>query len=48
MAKALKDQRVNVDVVQIAGRDHVGILKQMKPGDPAFEKLLAFVKAPSE
>jgi hypothetical protein len=48
MAMALKDQRAGVEVVQIAGRDHVGVLKEMKPVDPAFEKLLAFVKAPRE
>jgi acetyl esterase/lipase len=48
MGKALKDQHADVEVVQIAGRDHVGILQQMKPGDPTFEKLVAFVKAPRE
>jgi acetyl esterase/lipase len=38
MARAMK-----AEAVQIPGRDHLGIFQKLASGDPAFEKLLAFV-----
>jgi hypothetical protein len=34
---------MKAEAVQIPGRDHLGIFQKLGPGDPAFEKLLAFV-----
>jgi acetyl esterase/lipase len=38
MAKAMK-----VEAIEIANRDHMGIFKNLGPGDPAFDRLLAFL-----
>jgi acetyl esterase/lipase len=38
MAKAMK-----AEAVQIAGRDHMGIFAKLGPGDPAFDRMVAFV-----
>ncbi len=38
MGKAMK-----VEAVQIAGRDHMGIFKNLAPGDPAFDRMVSFV-----
>ncbi len=38
MGKAMK-----VEAVQIAGRDHMGIFKNLAPGDPTFDRMVSFV-----
>jgi acetyl esterase/lipase len=38
MAKAMK-----AEAVQVADRDHMGIFMKLTPGDPAFDRMLAFV-----
>jgi len=41
MAKAMK-----AEAVQIADRDHMGIFMKLAPGDPAFDRMAAFVSKP--
>jgi len=38
LAKAMKAEEV-----QVADRDHMGIFMRLAPGDPAFDRMLAFV-----
>lgn len=45
MAAALKGKgHEKVETSEIADRDHLGIFQKLAPGDPAFERLVAFVK----
>ena len=41
MAKAMK-----AEAVEIADRDHMGIFMKLGPGDPAFDRMVAFVSKP--
>jgi hypothetical protein len=34
---------MNAEAVQIARRDHMGIFLKLAPGDPAFDRMVAFV-----